>query len=757
METAAASPFAPALAASPAQGQAPHRPHLKQALAGGLALVALAALAWTALAPPATVSSAVTGIAPSARLQAHFTALAAAPRPIATPGNAQARDYVIAQLRAAGLTPDVQRATVRKSVVHYFGPVHMTIGVVHNIVVRIPGTAAAAAARPALLLATHYDSSARPIPADGVAAAAMLEAARALHAAPPRNDVVLLFADGEQVGGLGAKGFVEQHPLARRIGLALNFDSTHEGPLRMADASAAGGAALAGWIGSAPELRGSSLEAALGGLRRDVPRVGPLGTLATPVLLFAGGGAAPVQLEDAMLRLVRAYGATPLAQGRQAPHAWFALPGFGMVHHPVWLTWVVTALACAMLAGAWRSVAGRDGAIETVQAVFGTAFLLLVVRIGSWNWRDELEAAGVGFDHRLPLQVMAVAACVVAAGLYLLRRSAGTSATVLGALAWPTLALIPATVFLPATAHVLAWPVAAAIGAAWLLLAPWGQRQRHALRLAILVAGLAPAAVIAAPALRDTWLLLAPARLYLPPMLLALPMLCLMSPLLALRIGPAVALTLALLMAACFTLPLASARPVSASTEAPAPIERLVYHKDMNSWRAYWLLPPQPLDAWTRALFTREAPSVMVDVFGWHSPRQWHAVAPRDDAIFFPDCAVLVSRVDKVRLGAFTVRSKNRAPQIAMWVSGAKPLRSRLDGQVLTANESNWSLTLYGMEDRLLRFEIETAPEDIFAVTVQERIPGLPRHLLPPRPAGAAPLPAQAGQTVSTDILRFYR
>jgi hypothetical protein len=131
-------------------------------------------------------------------------------------------------------------------------------------------------------------------------------------------------------------------------------------------------------------------------------------------------------------------------------------------------------------------------------------------------------------------------------------------------------------------------------------------------------------------------------------------------------------------------------------------------------------------------------------------------VAPREDAIAFPECFVLRNSVGKVRLGQFTVRSQNRAPHIELRMLGAKALRSRLDGMPLTSKESTWSLSLYGMEDRLLRFEIESAPDEIFAVSVQERMPGLPQHLLPPRAAGAPALPAQLGRTVSTDILRFY-
>jgi hypothetical protein len=188
---------------------------------------------------------------------------------------------------------------------------------------------------------------------------------------------------------------------------------------------------------------------------------------------------------------------------------------------------------------------------------------------------------------------------------------------------------------------------------------------------------------------------------------------------------------------------------------------RLVYFKDMNSWRAYWLLPPQPLDAWSKQLFPNlDKPSIYVDVFGWHSPRQWFAIAPREDRIAFPEAYMLRNpRLSKPRLQPrlrqveFTLRSKNRAPHIQMHVAGTKPHRSTLDGRVLTSQESPWSLSLYGMEDQLLRFTIDAPDDDPLAVIVEERMPGLPEHLLPP---GAPPRMPGTGMTVSADVLRFY-
>jgi hypothetical protein len=273
-------------------------------------------------------------------------------------------------------------------------------------------------------------------------------------------------------------------------------------------------------------------------------------------------------------------------------------------------------------------------------------------------------------------------------------------------------------------------------------------------RALVVLAGLAPAAVLLPPGLREAWLTLAPHGLYVPALFIAIAMLCFSGLLLALRAGQLVAACMVLVLAASAALP----RPAQSTVEeAATQPNRLTYFKDMNTWRAYWLMPPQPLDAWTRRVFPdKERPSVYVDVFGWNSPRQWHAIAPREDALHFPETYILGSSVGKVRYGRFTVRSKNRAPHIEMWISGTKPLRSRLDGKPLTTGEAPWWLSLYGMEDRTMEFEIEAKPEDIFAVTVEERIPGLPEHLLPPRPVDAPPLLPQTGRTVSTDILRFY-
>ena len=92
-----------------------------------------------------------------------------------------------------------------------------------NIFARMPGTASTGA----VALNAHYDSGPGGPAASDCAAcvASVLEAARALRAGPPlRNDVVLVFSDGEENSDLGAAAFAGQSPLMKDIDAVMNWD-----------------------------------------------------------------------------------------------------------------------------------------------------------------------------------------------------------------------------------------------------------------------------------------------------------------------------------------------------------------------------------------------------------------------------------------------------------------------------------------------------------------------------------------------------
>jgi Zn-dependent M28 family amino/carboxypeptidase len=78
------------------------------------------------------------------------------------------------------------------------------------------------------LLVAHYDSVPTGSGAsdDGAGVAAMLETARALKAGPlPKNDVILLFTDGEERGLLGAQAFADGHSWASDVAVVLNLET----------------------------------------------------------------------------------------------------------------------------------------------------------------------------------------------------------------------------------------------------------------------------------------------------------------------------------------------------------------------------------------------------------------------------------------------------------------------------------------------------------------------------------------------------
>lgn len=758
----------------------PRAPGLATLAAGLFAIIVLAMLAWSATratAPPvASPPPALDG------MLRHVARLAAEPRPIATAANARARDTIVAELRAIGLAPMVQTTTVQKSSPRYWGGnIHVTVGVVHNIVVRLPGSAPDRMRRPALLLATHYDSGKSSLgAARGAAqAAAMLATARALRNGPAHaNDILMLFMDGEDVGGLGAKGFAEQHPLAREVGLTLKFDAAGSaGPLLLYDAIGAGSGILRG-RGAALGVEGDSLAARLNRMVSDTPRAGALATIDAPLLLFVNTGrrfdpertldsverldpAMLARLSENMLRLARHYGDAALARGVSQRQAWFSVPGLGQVQHPAILCWGLGALCCLMLARGYRQAAQDMGGTVTplVRGLFGMAMLLVAARMLLWERRDELNLLAQEQDGTGILVFLVAGSCLFIGALYLLRRLAGAVAVFLGAMAWLLAALLLTLLNAPDTAWLLAWPLAAALAAFTALQMPRTQ-DRPLLRLALLAGGLAPALLLFVPALRDTWTTLAPQGVKVPALVMALMLLCFASLLLLLPLGRAVGALLVLAFAGCVAMPAPVSAPLLRERPGLEP-DRLVYRKDMNSWGSYWLLPPEAIDPWSRQLFPNlERPAIHVDAFGWHSPRQWYADAPRIDSLAFPEAFLLRSpRLAKTAPGLrlrqveFTLRSKNRAPHVELWAAGAKPHRSTLNGRVTTSKESAWTMSLYGMQDRLLRFTMDVQDDAVLAVIVEEHIPGLPVQLLPP---GAPAKMPGTGTTVSSDVLWFY-
>ncbi|RLC56504.1 MAG: aminopeptidase, partial [Chloroflexi bacterium] len=114
----------------------PNSTNFSQIIVVVLIITAAVFAGMASLARPAIVPSNAPAAEFSAeRAMAHIRAIFREPHSVGMPGNAQARDYIIAQLEELGLSPEVQQTT---ALIPIRGNVHASI--VQNVIVRIPGT-----------------------------------------------------------------------------------------------------------------------------------------------------------------------------------------------------------------------------------------------------------------------------------------------------------------------------------------------------------------------------------------------------------------------------------------------------------------------------------------------------------------------------------------------------------------------------------------------------------------------------------------
>src|SRR5262249_40256382 len=142
--------------------------------------------------PQALPADAPPGVFSAARALRHVAAIARDPHPLGSAAEEPVRGYVLTELTALGLQPEIQQPRDA-------GPPGPEAGstrsrpAVRNLVARWRGSGPPA--KKALLLSAHYDSVPRGPGAgdDASGVAAILETLRALQAGPPlEHDLIIL-------------------------------------------------------------------------------------------------------------------------------------------------------------------------------------------------------------------------------------------------------------------------------------------------------------------------------------------------------------------------------------------------------------------------------------------------------------------------------------------------------------------------------------------------------------------------------------
>ncbi|MCO4770640.1 MAG: M28 family peptidase [Deltaproteobacteria bacterium] len=138
-----------------------------------------------------------------------------APRPTASAANRASRERILASLDELGLEPTVQGA--------WTCPEHIGCAWSQNILARVEGQTS-----DAVVLSAHYDSiEASPGAADDAAGVgAAIEIVRALqHGPAPKNSLILLISDSEEVYLNGARAFWE-HPWSKEAAVIVNLEAS---------------------------------------------------------------------------------------------------------------------------------------------------------------------------------------------------------------------------------------------------------------------------------------------------------------------------------------------------------------------------------------------------------------------------------------------------------------------------------------------------------------------------------------------------
>ncbi len=158
--------------------------------------------------------------------------LTQSPRSIGSPGHKTSREYIVDQLKALGLVVEIQETVAAN---HFGG--WIKAGRVRNIVARKKGWSS----QGAILAAAHYDSVTNGFGAgdDGAGVVTLLESARQLARVNLKNDLLFLFTDLEEEGCVGATAFAFEHPWAKGVKVAFNFEARGSGgPSAMFETSA---------------------------------------------------------------------------------------------------------------------------------------------------------------------------------------------------------------------------------------------------------------------------------------------------------------------------------------------------------------------------------------------------------------------------------------------------------------------------------------------------------------------------------------
>jgi hypothetical protein len=744
-----------------------------------LLLVGLALLAVYRLSPPAAVSSQAPAIDfSSGRAMQHLKIITERPHPVGSAEHGRVREYIIGELTALGLKPEVQEASVAVA------PQRNSIrgGTVQNVLARLEGTDPAQ--QKALLIVGHYDSKPSSYGAsdDGAAVVAMLETLRALKSgAALKNDVIFLFTDAEELGMLGAEAFVRQHPWAKDVGLVLNFEARGtQGPTVMFETSPGNGRLIEGFAEAAPRPVASSL---LYEIYRTMPND-------TDLSVFKATGLAglnfayinqPTSYHTSLdnyaniderslqhhgsyaLSLARHFGNQDLSALKGSNSIYFDLLGLQLVRYPAALALPLAAVVTLLFAGVF--VYGHRKGSLTVggAAVAFGAFLLSLIIIpaivaGLWwlfralngNYR-AMPPGDVYNSQFLYLGFVALSAAVFAGVFALLRRKVKVeNLTVGAAFAWLIL-LWATSLMLPGASYLFAWPLAFSLLAlAWTFAA--GKPTSSLKSLGASALGALPAIVLVVPVIYLLFIALTVRMAAVAVVVLVLLFGLLIPQLHLLTRRKSWLLPYVLVSVGAIFVGLGVA--ASGFNRSQPRQNDVFYGMDADTGKAVWASTDPRPDVWTAQFFGRTPGVGTLEAYFPGLPRPFMKQEAQAISVAAPEVKVLEDNShDGVRTLRLKVVSPRQAPMVSIYadaeanlqrvaVNGRQVDNDAVAPQAGVGRQAPWVLRYYGLPEEGIELVLEvksSAPLKLRLVDQSYGLPTVGGSPVTERPEGTMP------------------
>lgn len=723
-------------------------------LAWFVALVLLACVAVYQQRPPAaTPIDAPPADFSSARALKHIAAIAKQSHPIGSAQQQEVREYILAELRAAGLTPEIQQTTSFNT-----DGTAAVAATVQNIIARLPGTNNTKA----VLLMAHYDSAVNSLGAadDGAGVGTLLETIRALKSGSPlKNDTIFLFTDGEEAGLLGAIAFVKEHPWAKDVGLVLNFEARgSSGPSFMFETSDDNGWLISEFAKAAPYPVSTSI-------LYDIYRVLSNDTDLTPFKKAGVAGLNFAFIDDEVyyhspndrvekldqqslqhhgsysLALMRHFGNLALENRKESNAVYFNVFGSRLVHYSV--AWVIPLAVICLGLFVFVVVLGLKRNRLTFRGMIaGVLFFLLtmivsVVTVSVLWWvigklHPQHTAQMTGATYRSGLYMVGLTALTIAVTSLLyawFNKKVTLENLFTGALFWWLLFCLPAAILLPGTSYLFTWPLLfVLLGFGYVLL-----RQQHEIAKSALVFSIAavPGVLLLAPAIHLVFVALTVSFSAVPAILIVL-LLGLMIPLLCLMTaankwllpGAAALVGLIFVVFAGFAL--------RTSPVQPKP-DNLFYCMNAETGQALWASVDAEPDEWTANYFKSGTEKGQLKECLPQSSRTFLKVAAPVGQFEAPRAELLSNeKNDQTSTVRVRLTSPRRANAISIFIEpdaellkasiNDKPVLSRAAGEA----KQGWYLYYYALPAEGVVLTLETNSAKPLTARVIDLSYGLP-------------------------------